>query len=362
MNANRKVGLFMLLALSVFIVASSTGLSYTNAAAGIYWGATLYGKPPDSSAFQSGGFIANFETYIAKKTMSIIAWGAPWEYPVGTMLPFQTTYFDNVRNHGAIPMLHWGSWACCGAIQPKYKLTNIIRGDFDAFITQWATDARNWGHPFFLRFDWEMNGNWQFPWSVQLNGNTPADYVNAWRHVRDIFNSVGATNATWVWAPNISSWNTVPMVLLYPGSAYVDWVGLDGYNWASKQNMPWMSFEQVFSGDTSLVSNSKDSYTEITTVALGKPLMITEFASIEAGDGGSKKLQWIKAGLSTIINRYPQIKAVVWFNWDDQISGLSWPVESSQASRDGFASAISMAEYLPGSFNNLANAKIPARR
>ena len=52
------------------------------------------------------------------------------------------------------------------------------RADFDAFITQWATDAKNWGHPFFLRFDWEMNGNWQFPWSVQLNGNAPAGFAS----------------------------------------------------------------------------------------------------------------------------------------------------------------------------------------
>jgi hypothetical protein len=360
----RKTGLLILSAVVLFLFAASTTYSPTDAASGnIYWGAHLYGKPPDTVAFKAGGFIYNFETAIAKKGMSIIAWGAPWEYPAGTMLRFQKTYFDNVRSHGSIPLLDWSSWACCSAVQTKYKLTNITRGDFDAFITQWATDAKNWGHPFFLRFDWEMNGNWQFPWSVQLNGNKPVDYINAWRHVRDIFNRVGATNVTWVWAPNISSWNTVPMAQVYPGASYVDWIGLDGYNFYTKQAMPWMSFAQVYSGDKALVSNSMDSYTEITKLALGKPLMITEFASVEAGDGGTKKAQWIKdAFTDSIINRYPQIKAVVWFNWNAGNAALTWPIESSTASKNAFASAISNGTYLSNVFANLANGKIQPRR
>jgi len=361
-SMNRKAGLFLLLAVAIFALTFSTEITQSEAAsARIYWGAHLYGRAPESSAFQPGGFIHNFETNIAEKGMSIIAWGAPWEYPTGTMLRFQTAYFDNVRNHGSIPMLDWGSWACCNAVQPKYKLTNITRGDFDAFITQWARDAKNWGHPFFLRFNWEMNGNWQFPWSAQLNGNTPRDYINAWRHVRGIFNRVGASNVTWVWAPNISSWNTVPMAQVYPGNSYVDWIGLDGYNFASSQNMPWMSFQQVYSGDRSLVSNSKNSYNEITTLAPGKPLIITEFATGEAGDGGAQKAEWIRTALNnTIINRYPRIKAIVWFNWND--GGHSWAVESSQASQDAFAAGISRQIYLGNVFANLANGKIRARR
>ena len=87
---------------------------------------------------------------------------------------------------------------------------------------QWATAAKAWGHPFFLRFDHEMNGNWQFPWAELLNGNKPGDYVKAWRHVHDMFTSLGATNVSWVWCPNVSGGSTRPMAQLYPGDAYVD--------------------------------------------------------------------------------------------------------------------------------------------
>ena len=78
----------------------------------------------------------------------------------------------------------------------------MIAGTHDAYIREFAEDARDWGHPFFLRFNWEMNGNW-FPWSEGVNGNQPGEYVAAWRHVHDIFTEVGATNATWVWCPNV---------------------------------------------------------------------------------------------------------------------------------------------------------------
>jgi beta-mannanase len=47
-----------------------------------------------------------------------------------------------------------------------------------------------------------MNGTWS-PWAVGVNGNTAAHYVAAWRHVHRIFTKVGATNATWVWCPNV---------------------------------------------------------------------------------------------------------------------------------------------------------------
>ncbi len=365
MISNRKAGLFVLLAVVFFTLTPflGTDLNKIDAASGnIYWGAHLFGKPPEAAAFQPGGGVHFFENNISRKGMPIIAWGAPWEYPAGTLLRFQTSYFNNVRNHGSIPMLDWGSFnPNLGPNQPKFKLSNIARGDFDAFITQWARDAKAWGHPFFLRFNWEMNGNWQFPWSAQLNGNTPADYVAAWRRVHNIFTNVGATNVTWIWAPNISTWNTLPMAQLYPGTAYVDWIALDGYNWAGYQQMPWLSFSQVFSGDTKLVSNSKDSIKEITQLAPGKPLMIAEFATVESGDGGAAKAAWVKDAFSNaILNKYPQIKAVVWFHWAD--GGMSWPLGSSYASRDAFVAAISNSTYFSNVFGNLGPGKIPARR
>ena len=114
----------------------------------------------------------------------------------------------------------------------------MIEGHHDAYIREFAEAAKAWGHPFFLRFNWEMNGNW-FPWSEGVNGNQPGEYVAAWRHVHDIFTQVGATNATWVWCPNVDPASKLhDLASLYPGDAYVDWTGLDGYNWGTNPASP----------------------------------------------------------------------------------------------------------------------------
>ncbi len=88
---------------------------------------------------------------------------------------FPNEAMDNIRGHGSIPVFSWGSESSAGggAEQPDFQLADIAAGRYDADIRQFATEVRDWGHPFFLRFNWEMNGNW-FPWSEGVNGNGPA--------------------------------------------------------------------------------------------------------------------------------------------------------------------------------------------
>ncbi len=314
----------------------------------IYWGA-LVGSAgqvvcPTSANMQPGGPISTFETQV-NKGMAILHWGLPWNMN-GVFQKFPTAEFDNVRNHGSLPLLDWSSEALgAGINQPDYALSKIATGSYDSFVRQWALDAKAWGHPFFLRFDWEMNGNWQFPWSAQLNGNKPADYVQAWQHVHDIFTQAGATNVTWVWCPNISDPATIPMAELYPGDSYVDWTCLDGYN----KERAWVSFNTVFTG--SGINWLLNSYQEILTVAPDKPLMIGETASVEAGDGGSKKAAWITdAFLTQLPTNFPMVKAVVWFNW--LYGGQDFRAESTQRSLNAFAAGIGSSYYAANDFAN----------
>ena len=121
---------------------------------------------------------------------------------------------------------------------PDFQLSDVLSGRYDSYIREFAEAARNWGHSFFLRYDWEMNGNW-FPWNEAVNENNPGEYVAAWRHVHDIFTAVGATNATWVWCPYAEDdrhfTNLAP---LYPGDEYVDWTCMDGFNWGKTRPTP----------------------------------------------------------------------------------------------------------------------------
>jgi hypothetical protein len=313
-----------------------------------YWGALVgtAGKVdcPTPENMQPGGPISIFETQV-NKGMAILHWGLPWNMN-GAFQKFPTGDFDNVRNHGSLPLLDWSSEALGGGInQPDYALSKIAGGLYDSFIRQWALDAKAWGHPFFLRFDWEMNGNWHYPWSAQLNGNHPGDYIQAWQHVHDIFAQAGATNVTWVWCPNISDPGTVPMAALYPGDNYVDWTCFDGYN----KEDAWVDFNTVFTGAG--INWLLNSYQEVLTVAPNKPIMIGETASIEAGDGGAKKAAWITdAFLTQLPTNFPKIKAVVWFNY--LYGTQDFRAESTQPSLDAFAAAIGLSYYAANDFAN----------
>lgn len=327
----------------------------------IYWGAMVNGDCPSSTNLQ--GEFNTFETRSGKR-MAIIHWGQPWMLRDGSWGEFQTTYFDNVRNHGSIPMINWASQKLgAGTNQSDFQLRDIYNGNYDTYIRRWATDARIWGHPLFLRFNHEMNG-WWYPWGegktstgAIVNGNTSGDYVKAWRHVHDIFVSVGATNVTWVWAPNQigNSSNYASLSTLYPGDAYVDWTALDIYN----KYDTWLGLDPLLSASGG-ITWLKDSYNLVLNVAPNKPMMLAEFASIEAGDGGAKKAAWITDALTVQIpTNFPRIKAVVYMNWDIN-SGKTYPIESSQAATNAWAAGIGSGRYASNQYANLNISPIPA--
>ncbi len=112
--------------------------------------------------------VTAFESTVSGgKGVSVIGWGSPFYSDTwcGGYCGFTTLLYDTVRQSGAIPMLSWSSNQHDGAGgQPGYTDADIAAGSQDTYITQWAKAAAQWGHPFFLRFDWEMNGNW-FPWN-----------------------------------------------------------------------------------------------------------------------------------------------------------------------------------------------------
>jgi hypothetical protein len=315
----------------------------------VYWGSYIDGAPFTPSLMDT------FESNAGKK-MSIVHWGESF-IRGSTYQTFQSFYMQQVRNRGSIPMLTWGSWdSSQGSNQPNFKLSNVINGTYDSYIIQWAQSARAWGQPFFLRFDHEMNGNWQFPWSEQLNGNQPGQYVAAWRHVHDIFTQQGATNATWVWCPNVAGSTTTAFSELYPGDKYVDWTCLDGYNWGKYNTDVWQTFGQVFSGATFGGYNKHDSYHELLALAPSKPIMLGEVASSEVG---GSKATWMSDMFSTQLQtNFPQIKAVVWTNWNDDNPNLSWPVESSASSQAAFKAAIASNYYSTNEFGSISGGAI----
>ena len=177
--------------------------------------------------------IDNFEKDAGKQVSILLLYQAWGDKDNATSFPNDWT--NKVRQHGAIPMITWEPWAPAdypqGIDEPDYSLANITNGKFDTYITQWAKEAKAWRNPFFLRFAPEMNGNWT-PWSEGFNGNVAGDYVQAWKHVHDIFTANGVTNASWVWCPNIDNTDqavaTTECIPAMPMSIGLGWTALTG--------------------------------------------------------------------------------------------------------------------------------------
>ena len=168
---------------------------------------------------------------------------------------------------------------------------------------------------------------------VHCDSSGPGDFVNAWRHMHDLFVAAGATNVKWVWSPNVRYGPEYPLADLYPGSAYVDWLGLDGYNWGSDPHLgvpAWQSFEDIFGA----------TYREVTHLAPGKPLMIAETASTEHG---GDKAAWILQTFLGDVPKYPAVRAVIWFNEADGASDFR--INSSPAALAAFREVLNAAAY-----------------
>jgi hypothetical protein len=315
----------------------------------LYWGAQIGEQLTGEKAPWDMQAIYKFEHLVGKR-VSLLSFSEPFAECSGSVCAltrFPTTPLQDLRNHGAIPFLNWSSEASpeTSADQGPYRLANIINGSLDPYIRGYAEAARKWGHPFFLRFDWEMNGFW-FPWSEGVNGNQTGEFVAAWRHVHDIFTQVGATNATWVWCPNVDfTRKLLTLKSQYPGDAYVDWTCLDGFNWGKRPNSAgWQTFNQIF----------HETYQRVLKIAPDKPMVLGEVASNEVG--GSKPA-WIRNMLRLVPSRYRKIRGLIWFDVEDR--NTHWPVESSRKSIDAFAKEIQRRPFRPNQFGAIGTNPIP---
>lgn len=266
------------------------------------------------------------------------------EKKVGTTFPTVMWYQDysslfnpdlanRVIANGAIPHIVWEPWLWSN--KDKIKLDNINSGEWDAHIREWAQDIKAWGKPVFIRWGHEFNLE-HYSWSLVNNGRDPKKYVAAFRRVRNIFKREGADNAMFVWAPNNDSWPQEPwndVHLSYPGDEYVDWIGLDGYNWGTSQDWSsWQSFRELFR------NQSRDMWRRYPT----KPVMIAEFAT--ANEGGDKA-KWIEEMLADL-KRMPYIRAIYWF---DKKKEADWRIETDRRSLAAFKKVITDPYFLTSS-------------
>ncbi|HEY5833166.1 glycoside hydrolase family 26 protein [Streptomyces sp.] len=275
------------------------------------------------------------------KYFGIAAPEAPWRSSVlagigrdaGGPVPNMVQYFVNwnrnfdpgaVRSayaQHALPVITWEPWegGAKGTKQPAYALGTIIDGSHDAYITAFARAVATNRWPVALRFGHEMNGHW-YPWAERGGVNSPGEFTAAWKHVHGIFRRAGANNVIWVWAPNIlRGADPVDLASLYPGDAYVDWIGLSAYD-VTEQTAARLL-------DPTLAEIRR--FTR-------RPLLITETGA----QPGAQKAPWI-ATFFPWLNEHPDVIGFVWFQYTRaQGGGADWTFTSSRASREAFRQGV----------------------
>lgn len=209
--------------------------------------------------------MAAFEQMVGKKmSINAIFWG--WDSPFPT---------SGAGVQGKTLLVFW---------EPTFGYKTINSGKYDSYITQFAQGAKAYGYQVLLvPFD-EFNLN-ETPYGNTIGGNTPQNFIQAWQRIHNIFSTVGANNVRFGLDYNNVSIPSASFGSFYPGSQYVDVVGIDGFN---------------FGGET-YSSAMGNALTE--AQSLGKPVYIMSTGSVQP------QTSWIQA-----LGSQQGIAGWVWFN------------------------------------------------
>ncbi len=275
--------------------------------------------------------LVEFEKLIDKK-VAIAHYYRGWESFTD---PNLITEFEILQERGWMPMLNTNPYyfsECPPTELPLYKA--IAEGKCDAFLHKAGKNLSKVKKPFYLVFAWEMN-NKDLEWSLAYSGSSPQDFVAAWRRVHTIFRQEKANNIVWVFCPNTQDNTSVSYSDIYPGDAFVDWTGIDGYNWGTTQSWSqWSSFSGTFTS----------SYDHLVRIAPDKPMMLAE---VNTTDKGGNKGEWYQDMFTKQVPyNFPQIKAVVVYNEDrSKKEKVNWKIDVTKESLEAFISAIHTKFY-----------------
>jgi hypothetical protein len=153
---------------------------------------------------------------------------------------------------------------------------DIVAGRYDSELDQFFIDAKDFGYPFFLDYEQEANGWWNY--NTYVN---PDAYVAAFQYMVNRSRQLGADNITWIWhmASNYEH------ATYFPGNEYVDWIGFSQYQGS------WDHVETFYS-----------SYPD-------KPVMLSEGSTKDFG------VAWIDEFFSRAVS-WPRLKGAFFWNFD----------------------------------------------
>jgi hypothetical protein len=216
------------------------------------------------------------------------------------------------KANGRIPFINWASSSNGSDIQ----WSAIASGQYDSYIDARAVAAKNYGSPLFIAFNHESDNDGG-------RSGTSANYVAAYNHIAARFDLAGATNVKFVLILMAQSYNNFTADQWYSSDA-VDYVAADGYNYGGPlaiHGQNWRSFHDIFNNFYNF------------SLQVGKPAIVSEFATTEDPNIPTRKADWIAAA-GDQMKLWPNIVGAMWFSSNVR---FPWWVDSTANSISGFA-------------------------
>lgn len=278
----------------------------------------------DNESAESFESIVNFEASLGVIFPLIhlySAWGSKHDQK------FPELSANAVSAMGSVPVITWEPWLTDftdedipglkpGELRDLHGMKDVAAELYDQYILGWAMTARKYGKPIFLRMGHEMNDPYRYPWGPQ--NNTAEEFKAAWRHVWNVFRAAGTDNVIWIWSPHPAYGYFKEY---YPGDGYVDFIGVGALNYGNVAAWSkWWTFDEIFGKHYPALA------------AFGKPIMITEFGSLNTG--GDRK-EWYEQAAASLPAKYPQVKALIFFHYSKDLTTtqqpLNWYIKNDTA-------------------------------
>lgn len=250
----------------------------------------------------SGSQLGQFETAVGSH-VGIASSFRGW----GDIFPDAVQKQDAATGHTLLVAWDLGATAAT-------RFTTFTTHQHDSYLAQEAAAARAYGKPLYIRPWAEMNGDWTAfqptPGGSRPAGGTYAQFIAAWQYLVTYFRGHGASNVRWVFNPTTDTYaETTPVSKIWPGSSYVDVLGMDGYNWGRGGQFTWQTFAQIYA----------TQYNRLLALAPTKPVWVCEVGSKEPSesdgaplDPAHTKSSWYSAMFAYLAGTH--VRAVVMFD------------------------------------------------
>ena len=279
-------------AVTAALTAQAAAASTTYATLGTRQGTIALGVAPSASPTLAD--VTAFNAKIAPRSVDTVLYFS--QFPADPVL-FTSWINDAVAGNYDIDV----AWS-------NAKLSSVVDGSQDTLLAAAATKVKQMNRTVHIRLCHEFNLG-IIVGSAYGNGNeTPAQFIAGWQYVVNYFRSHGASNVDWRWSPNIwfpedsTGATGVDPSPFYPGDAYVDTVGLDGYMTSGRTNPD--SFATIFLGNWAMLSR----------LAPTKPFWIFEVGVAE--QVRTNKAQWMTDMWATLRTKMPNLGGVQYWNRD----------------------------------------------